>query len=398
MFVTQASQLSALNMIERAHVELMNHKDTMEYAGVIMVGKYKVSEDVPTAMTNGVDCIYGDEFIRKLSESDRRGLIMHENLHKTFQHTFLWKHLYEKNAKIANQACDYVINIIIKDLDTKSSGFVTLPQGGLYDERFRGMSSQEVFDILMDEREEGGSGGNGDGEGEDGEEGAGLDGHDWTELPKEKQDEIKKEIDQAIRQGALMAGKLGGSLSRELGELLQPKVDWREQLRDYVTSLADGKDISTWQRVNRRWLQHDVYMPSTLSETIGRIVVGIDTSGSIGGEELNKFLSEVQSICMTVKPDIVDLIYWDTEVAKHEIYDREKQDKLVQSTKPAGGGGTDPSCVPAYIEANKLNPECVIMLTDGYVSTWGTWKHPLVWCIVGGNKATPTVGASIYVD
>ena len=394
MFVTQASQLSALNMIERAHVELMNHKDTMEYAGVIMVGKYRVSEDIPTAMTNGVDCIYGDEFIRKLSESDRRGLIMHENLHKTFQHTFLWKHLYEQNAKIANQACDYVINIIIKDLDKKSGGFVTLPQGGLYDERFRGMSSQEVFDILMDEREEGGSGGDGDGD----DEGAGLDGHDWTELPKDKQDEIQKEIDQAIRQGALMAGKLGGNLSRELGELLQPKVDWREQLRDFVTSLADGKDVSTWQRVNRRWLQHDMYMPSTLSETMGRIVIGVDTSGSIGGEELNKFLSEVQSICMTVKPDIVDLIYWDTEVAKHEIYDREKQDKLVQSTKPAGGGGTDPSCVPEYLEANKLNPECVIMLTDGYVGTWGTWKHPLVWCIVGGNKATPTVGASIYVD
>jgi len=396
MFVTQASQLSALNMIERAHVELMNHKDTMEYAGVIMVGKYRVSEDVPTAMTNGVDCIYGDEFIRKLSESDRRGLIMHENLHKTFQHTFLWKHLYEQNAKIANQACDYVINIIIKDLDKKSGGFVTLPQGGLYDERFRGMSSQEVFDILMDEREEGGSGG--DGEGEDGDEGAGLDGHDWTELPKDKQDEIKKEIDQAVRQGALMAGKLGGNLSRELGELLQPKVNWYEQLRDFVTSLADGKDVSTWQRVNRRWLQHDMYMPSTLSETIRRIVIGVDASGSIGGEELNKFLSEVQSICATVKPDIVDLIYWDTEVAKHEMYDREKQDKLVQSTKPAGGGGTDPSCVPAYIEANKLDPECVIMLTDGYVSTWGTWKHPLVWCIVGGNKATPSVGASIYVD
>lgn len=394
MFVTQASQLSALNMIERAHVELMNHKDTMEYAGVIMVGKYKVSEDIPTAMTNGIDCIYGDEFIRKLSESDRRGLIMHENLHKTFQHTFLWKHLYEKNAKIANQACDYVINIIIKDLDKKSGAFVTLPQGGLYDERFRGMSSQEVFDILMDEREEGGSGGDGDG---DDEEGAGLDSHDWSDLPKDKQDEIKKEIDQAIRQGALMAGKLGGNLSRELGELLQPKVDWREQLRDFVTSLADGKDVSTWQRVNRRWLQHDMYMPSTLSETIGRIVVGIDTSGSCF-DALEPFLSELQSICATVKPDIVDLIYWDTEVAKHEIYDREKQDKLVQSTKPAGGGGTDPSCVPAYIEANKLNPECVIMLTDGYVGTWGTWKHPLVWCIVGGNKATPTVGASIYVD
>jgi predicted metal-dependent peptidase len=190
---------------------------------------------------------------------------------------------------------------------------------------------------------------------------------------------------------------MGGNLSREIGALLEPKVDWREQLRDFISSLAVGKDISTWQRVNRRWLQHDMYMPSTLSETIGRIVVGIDTSGSCF-DALEPFLSELQSICATVKPDIVDLIYWDTEVAKHEIYDREKQDKLVQSTKPAGGGGTDPSCVPAYIEANKLNPECVIMLTDGYVGTWGTWKHPLVWCIVGGNKVTPTVGASIYVD
>ena len=396
MFVTQLSELSALKLIERAHVELMNHKDTMEYAGIIMVGKYKVSDEIPTAMTNGVDCVYGEDYIKSLSESDRRGLILHENLHKAFQHTFLWKHLYEKNAKCANMACDYVINIIIKDIDESSGGFVTLPKGGLYDERFRGMDSQQVFDILMEEGGEGGDGGE-QGEGGEGGEG-GFDHHDWENVPTDKQEEIKKEIDQAIRQGALMAGKLGGNQSRVLGELLQPKVDWREQLRDFVTSLADGKDVSTWQRVNRRWLQHDMYMPSTLSETMGRIVIGVDTSGSIGGAELNKFLSEVQAICMTVKPELVDLIYWDTEVAAHEVYDREKQDKLVKSTKPAGGGGTDPTCVSKYLETNRINPECVIMLTDGYVSSWGTWKHPLLWCIVGGNKSVPPVGAAIYVD
>jgi predicted metal-dependent peptidase len=396
MFVTQLSELSALKLIERAHVELMNHKDTMEYAGIIMVGKYKVSDEIPTAMTNGVDCVYGEDYIKSLSESDRRGLILHENLHKAFQHTFLWKHLYEKNAKCANMACDYVINIIIKDIDASSGGFVTLPKGGLYDERFRGMDSQQVFDILMEEGGEGGDGGE-QGEGGEGGEG-GFDHHDWENVPTDKQEEIKKEIDQAIRQGALMAGKLGGNQSRVLGELLQPKVDWREQLRDFVTSLADGKDVSTWQRVNRRWLQHDMYMPSTLSETMGRIVIGVDTSGSIGGAELNKFLSEVQAICMTVKPELVDLIYWDTEVAAHEVYDREKQDKLVNSTKPAGGGGTDPTCIPKYLELNRINPECVIMLTDGYVSSWGTWRHPLLWCIVGGNKSVPPVGAAIYVD
>jgi len=392
MFVTATQQLPAIKRIERAHVELMAHKDTMEYASIIMVGKYKVMEEIPTACTNGIDVMYGKDFVGKLSDSDLRGLIMHENLHKTFQHTFLWKHLYEENARCANMACDYVINLLIKDIEKSSSGFVTLPKVGLLDERFRGMDSQEVFKLLMDE----GQGQGGDGEGE----GGGLDVHDWdtSGMSQQEIEEHVKEVNQAIRQGQLMAGKMGGKQSRELGELLEPKVDWREQLRDYVSSLADGKDISTWQRVNRRWLQHDMYMPSTVSESMGRVVIAIDTSGSIGGRELNEFLSEVQAICMNVQPELVDLLYWDTEVAAHEVYGREELGNLVKSTKPAGGGGTDPACIPQYIADKQLKPECVIVLTDGYVGGWGTWQHPVLWAICGGYKPTPTVGAAIYID
>ena len=106
MFVTATQSLTALKRIERAHVELMAHKATMEYAGVIMVGKYRVDETVPTACTNGIDCIYGKEFVESLPDGELRGVILHENLHKLFQHTFLWKHLYEEHAKCANMACD----------------------------------------------------------------------------------------------------------------------------------------------------------------------------------------------------------------------------------------------------------------------------------------------------
>jgi predicted metal-dependent peptidase len=164
-------------------------------------------------------------------------------------------------------ACDYVINIIIKDIDKASGGFVTLPKAGLYDERFRGMDSQEVFNILLEESDDDDDGdGGGDGD-------EGFDHHDWESGKSDDEiEEIKKEIDQAVRQGQIMAGKLGGKTSRILEDLLTPKVDWREQLRDFINSLAEGKDISTWQRVNRRWLQHDMYMPSTLSESMGRIV------------------------------------------------------------------------------------------------------------------------------
>ena len=143
-------------------------------------------------------------------------------------------------------------------------------------------------------------------------EGAGLDDHDWDsadEMSQEEVEQVKKDIDQAIRQGQMAADKLGGKQSRALGELLEPKVDWREQLREFVSSTSTGKDISTWQRVNRRWLQHDMYMPSTISETLGRIVIAVDTSGSIGGREIQEFLSEVKAIADNTKPERIDLIY-----------------------------------------------------------------------------------------
>ncbi len=392
-FLTQLNTLTPTQRIQRAHVELMGHPDTMEYASVIMVGKYEVRDDVPTACTNGIDCKYGSKFIKDMSDSDLRGLIMHENLHKTFQHMFLWQHLYKEDGRTANMACDYVINIIIDDIRVRTGGFVTLPKGGLLDRKYEGMDSQTVYNML---REEGDGGGSGGGEGE------GFDDHDWESgegMSQEEIEQIGKDINQAIRQGQLMAGKLGGNQSRALGSLIEPKVDWREQLREFVSSTAVGKDISTWQRVNRRWLQHDMYMPSTITENVGRIVVAIDTSGSIGTAELSKFLSEVQGICVNTKPEKVDLLYWDTDVAAHEVYTQEQLDKLTSSTKPAGGGGTDVACVAKYLKDNQIRPECVIVLTDGYIyGDWGTWNAPVLWTIVGGNKVVPPMGTTIHLD
>jgi predicted metal-dependent peptidase len=395
-FITQSKTLSPMQRVQRAHVELMGHPETMAYAGVLMVGKYEVRDDVPTARTNGIDCQYGSKFIKDMTDSDLRGLIVHENLHKVYQHMFLWQHLYEEDGSTANKACDYVINLEIDAIDKRTSGFITLPKGGLLDHKYVGMDSQTVYNMLREDKDEGddNSGGNGDGDG--------FDEHDWQsgkDMSQEDIEQVAKDINQAIRQGQLMAGKLGGNQSRELGSLIEPKINWCEQLREYISSTAVGKDISTWQRVNRRWLQHDTYMPSTITETVGRIVVAPDMSGSIGDDELSKFLSEVQGICINAKPEKVDLLYWDTDVAAHEVYTQEQLDTLSSSTKPAGGGGTDVACVSKYLKDNQIKPECVIVLTDGYIyGDWGTWTAPVLWVIVGGNKVVPPMGTVIYLD
>lgn len=396
-------KLTAEQRVQRAHVALMNDPKYCLFSGVFMLGKVEIRDDIPTACTNGRDVMYGRKFVDKLSEQELRGLILHEAKHKAFRHLTIWDYLYKQDARRANMACDYVINLQIHDSDPEGK-FVKLPKGGLLDEQFRGMDTPTVFKLLEgkcgrkgNQQSEGGDGN----EQHDGESGAGLDEHDWEgaqEMTQSERETLANDIDQALRQGAILAGKMKGNVPREITDALTPKVDWRQALRDFVTSHCAERDESTWRRPARRWISQDVYMPSSISETLGRIVVGIDMSGSIGTNEIGQFLGELKSICETVKPDGVDILYWDTEVCRHEPYERDQLDSLLQSTKPAGGGGTDPQCIPDYIKAKAIKAECAVVLTDGLVGSWGNgWSMPLLWGITT-QGITAQVGKSVTIQ
>jgi predicted metal-dependent peptidase len=392
MSLTTVKNLTQEQRVERSHIDLMKSPQFVAYSGVLMVGSVKVEDNpakCPTAYTNGRDVVYGRDFISKLTDAELRGVILHENKHKMYRHIATWKHLWKQNPSKANRACDYVINLEIVDEGKKTNGFIQLPKQGLYDEKYRGLNSAEVFALLDDD--------------DGGGEGDGIDQHGWEDadsMSEEEKQELGKQIDQAIRQGAILAGKVGGDIDRCFTDLMSAKVDWREALREFVSSVCKGKDDSTWAKPNRRWLQHDVYMPSTISETMGRIVVAVDTSGSIDQRLVNRFLSEVVAIMNNVNPELVDLLYWDSAVAGHEVYGQGDGDKLMSSTKPKGGGGTSPSCITTYLKDKNIVPECVVVLTDGYVGDdWGgTWTSPVLWCIVGSCKAVPSVGQSIHME
>ena len=404
------SKLSAEQRVQRSHVTLMKDPRYCLYSGIFMIGRTEVKDDIPTACTNGRDTFYGRKFVDKLGEAKLNGLILHENLHKAFRHTTTWKHLYKEHPQLANMACDYVINLMIVDSDPSGSD-VTLPDGGLLDQKYKGMDSGAVFRDLMQQAKKGSvhvktidnpEGKDipvkGDGDGDNEMEGEGFDEHDWEgaeSLSTEEKEALAKDVDQALRQGAILAGKLSANVPREIADELEAKVDWREAMREFVTSFCMDKDESTWRRPNRRWIDQDVYMPSLIGESVGRIVVGIDMSGSIGAEEIGQFLGEVRKICETVRPEGIDLLYWDTEVCQHEKYDQDQLDNLLASTKPKGGGGTDPACIPKYIADHKLKPECAVILTDGYVCGWGEWSCPTLWGIT--SDVVSEVGKTVKV-
>ena len=397
-------QLTAEQRITKAVIAITAHPRYMALAGVLMVGNKTVSDDVPTACTNGRDETYGRAFVDFMTDAELRFVILHECYHKMYRHLITWKHLHDKNHQLANMSCDYNINGKLVD-ENREDGFATMPrdengdQIGLYDERFRKpdgswSDTAMIFKTLDDDDDDYG--------GDDGGGGQGFDEHDWNGADNLSDDEVKeleKEIDIAIRQGSIIAGKSGITGNRLLDELMQSQVDWREVLREFIQTTCTGNDYSTWKRPNRRYIGAGVYMPSGISEKVDELVIAVDTSGSIPDADLAVFLSEVQSICTTVKPDKVRLLYWGHEVVGDESYATHELDTLAQSTKPRGGGGTDVECVVEYMQQHQIKPQATIILTDGYLfGDWGTWDCPTLWCVIDNKHATPDNGKVVHID
>ena len=395
------NQLTEEQRLTKAVVSIMGNPKYTALAGVMMIGKRNIVDDpnIPTACTNGRDEMYSRGFVAQLTDAELRFLVLHEVYHKLFKHLTTWKHLYDEDAMLANMACDYVINH--KIVSDNADGFAKMTgilEHGCYDDKYAGMDSAQVYNSLREDQDSQG-GGDGSGSLPNGQQP--FDEHDWEgaeELSAEDQRELARELDEAIRQGALVAGKMGSGGDRDLHELLQPQVNWREVLRDFITSTCAGNDYSTWRRPNRRYVSAGMYMPSGISEQVGELVVAIDTSGSIRQRELSAFLTEVKEICDTVNPDGVRLVYWDTAVCRDEKYSKEDLDTLVQSTKPAGGGGTDVTCVTDYIRDNNINAQACIVLTDGHLyGGWGQWTMPVLWTIMDNDGAKPDVGITVNI-
>lgn len=423
-------KLKAEQRIELVHVSLMRNPTFALFAGLFMVGRTSVSDLVPTARTNGRDAEYGRGFVDSLSDKELAFLVMHENMHKCYRHLTTWKALHDTDHSLANMACDHVINIQLYDMDVLES-VLSHPRDpktgkymGCFDERFRGMDAKQVFDILRQEQEEGGGGG---GHGEEGDEDGGdnpvrgkggnghrgndrqsvdnsLDEHDWhgaqDGLSEEEKKQLEQDIDHALRQGAIYAGKVGGNMSREIGALLAPKVDWRAVLKRFVKTNLRGRDAPSWRKAHKNYLWQDIILPAIIGKKMKHLAVAFDTSGSIQGPLLDAFMSEFNKLILDVVPDRVDVMYWDTRVDGHETYTSDIKN-IISRTNPRGGGGTNPDCIPVFMQEHSIKPDALVVLTDGYMHSnppgWASLNVPILWCVIGNSDYTPPKGQIVNI-
>jgi predicted metal-dependent peptidase len=361
------------------------------FFGALLMRLQMVRDDsIQTFCTDGESIRYNEAFAAALDDAELRGVLVHEVAHCAQGH--LWRMGHRDHRKW-NAACDYQINDMLetyvaeeKVAHSQRHGSARytepwkLPAGALLDPQYAGLSSEEIYARLPDApswQSGGPMRAAALGQPSPGE----------FEAPKSKEDGTSTEPDWqvAVAQAAMQAkmrGALPASLNRFVGELLYPKVPWRELLRDFMRKLA--RDDYSWRQPNRRYVHTGIILPSLRSERMGRIAIAVDTSGSVDDKLLSEFQAEVQAALDECSPEAIDVIYCDAAVQHVEEFFPGDAVQL----RAKGGGGTDFDPVFEHLEEHAEEPPAaLIYLTDGYGScTCPEPGYPVLWATVGAEK------------
>lgn len=315
---------------------------------------------IPTACTNGKWVKFNPKFIEDLDDEQLKFLVAHEVFHPMFEHMY---RLNGRNHKKWNKAGDYVINQLLTD--EKIGRFI---DGGLLNKSIYDAgngSTDGIYNILPEE----------DGDGPIG--GAGDDLQAADDSPADQAQamaETKVMVAQAA-QAARMAGKLSENLQRLIGDVLQPKVDWRDVLRRFVSKAKT--DERSFARPNRRFVTQGMYLPARSGERLGEFCVALDCSGSIDDKTLAEFAAELRSIHSDGAPEKLHVIYFHHEIAKHEVF---MPDEHVGKLVSPGTGGTAFSPIFKFMEDNQINPVATVVLTDLCCNDFGGAPgFPVLW-------------------
>jgi len=396
--------------LDKAHLAIMKNPSFCAWAGLLFIGKKQVVEadhEIKTAAVNAAgDVFYNRTFVEGMPsvsgvDVHMNFVVLHETGHKAMMHLTRGKELWKQSPQLANIAADHVVNNLIFESDPEEKFAKTVYEADgsnrfCRDPKYIHWSFKEVFNDLKKQMQQQGGGGGGKGQAMDTHDLSG--GEDGQELTKEKTEAIEKAVENALRSGSYLASKMGGSANRLVGDLLEPKLDWRELMAEFIQEACQGDDNATWRRPMKRFIGEDMYFPSTITETIGEVAACIDVSGSVGGAEMNACISEVVELCRITRPTALRLIYWSCGVVREEVYTPDQYDQIHNLTHPVGGGGTEIVPVADYVRELE-NIQCAVILTDGYTSDgWGNWGDIATLWVMTTKNMIANCGKSLYLE
>jgi predicted metal-dependent peptidase len=367
--------------------------------------------------TDGRHIVYSPAFANSLQPTELEAVLAHEVLHCALGHHC---RRGQRDPRLWNEAADLAINPLLI-----ANGF-SLPAGALIDPDFEDLSAEEIYARLFERNDDSSSSpktqlpqpqdagggatspqqgspsaqpsesGSCDKSAENGQtapprpggfgevlDATGEDGTSASAAEKSRQEhEWNIAAGQAMR-SAKACGHEPASLDRPLSESRETKQDWRTILRDFIAARTPSD--YRWSPPNRRYVASGLYLPSVERAGLGTIVIGVDTSGSIGRGELEQFAGEISAIADEAQPEAIHVIYCDAAVRSCQEFKASEPIHL----EPKGGGGTDFRPVFEWVEENGILPVCLIYLTDLCCHSYPPVpEYPVLW-VTDSRRAAP---------
>jgi predicted metal-dependent peptidase len=392
--------MTHLEKIQKAKARLM--LDHPYFGTIASALKLEQNNELLTFLSDGEALRYNSEYIDRLDVAEVEFVMANGAMHAVLKH----QHRSAGRTKwLWQTATDYVVNSMLVN------NGMQLPEYANYEHKFDGMYAEEVYQMLRDEmmNDEFGmeeqieqimegddvhnenihmqqenvaspdaSEQKYDKNSKDKEESSSTPSQNSEELAEELKEQFEQIFQKLNRQGTLPK-----DLKFVVPEYFSHKVDWRELLYGYIASYAKStysfvppnmkylyrgiylpslSSESTYSFIppNMKYLYRGIYLPS-LSSDLLRIVIAIDTSGSVDETLLSTFLGEVNSIMQSYPNYEIDLITADAKIQSHKVFlPGESLDY-----EASGGGGTDFRPVFEYVDQQINYPTLLLYFTDG---------------------------------
>jgi len=414
--------------LTRARTQLLLNQP---FFGTLCLRLKLVSGTVPTMATDGKHIVYSPDFVSSLQPSELEAVLAHEVLHCALGHHC---RRGQRDPRLWNEAADFAINPLLV-----ANGF-TLPAGALIDPAYDNLSAEEIYARLQRNSSGGSSApaeiprpsaaGDGSENAEQRQGTSSAPGGSDHRKPSQspESEEVNREIsnshrpggfgevldatdeagcpasdaensrqqhawsiaaDQAIR-SAKACGHEPANIDRPLAESRESKQDWRAILRDFIAARMPSD--YRWNPPNRRYVASGLYLPSVERSGLGTIVIAVDTSGSIGEEELEQFAGEISAISDEAQPEKIHVVYCDAAVQPAQEFGPSETVQL----EPKGGGGTDFRPVFQWVEENRIDAVCLVYLTDLCCHSYpDPPDYPVLW--VTESRRTAPFGETVRI-
>ena len=328
------------------------------FAGLSRRIDKRKTTDIPTAGVT-VDpksaqfvLMYNPDYMEKLSDTQKLGVLKHEFYHLVFEHV-TGRKPEGGLTKQDNMCMDLAIN---------SHLIGELPDGACIPgvkpfEWAEPGKSYEWYKANWQPMD------NEDGEGEGGQ-GAPSDSFDdhsgWDEVENTENEIAKERLKEAIKKAAEEASQAGSwgsvpaSCRKDILDRLKVHINWEKALRYFVKTSQRAEKRSTVRRINKRF---PYIHPGKKIKRHAKFAVSIDQSGSVDDEMLVKFFSALDKLAKLATFTVVP---FDTEVCEEHVFEWKKGKRY--KAERVRYGGTDFDAPTKWV--NERDFDGHIILTD----------------------------------